>query len=193
VADTASIKIVKTMPYRGSARLWSNRYHFTGGKPTTDAHWVTLADAVVASEKAIYLQPSDDVNDVQIVAAVGYDAGSDVPVWSKTYAQNGTGAFTNYGVVPGDVAMVGRYSTTQRTSKNHPIYLWNYWHGCHWAVGNNPDVLNAAQKTALEGYMSSWLSGFSDGDITHVRAGPHGAVAQSRLVLPDTRHRDFRN
>jgi hypothetical protein len=84
-----------------------------------------------------------------------------------------------------------RYSTTARSAKNHPIYLFNYYHGIGSDGSAGVDVLDASQKAALETYATAWMAGFSDGTITAVRAGPNGATATSRLVLPEVRHRDF--
>jgi hypothetical protein len=140
---------------------------------------------VVAAEAEVH----DD--NVTIVQAVGYDAASEIPVYTKDYSTVGAfGAVNGSLVCPGDAAAMVRYSTTQRTSKNHPIYLFNWYHGVSH-VFEQPDNLSALHIAAFEDYADLWLAGFNDGTSDHVRAGPNGAVAQSRLVSPLVRHRDF--
>lgn len=184
MAATPSLRVVKSFTYRGVPKHFSNRYHFNGGVPANDSAWHTLMDAVTTAEKAIY------DNTVQIIQAVGYAAGSEVPVSTKTYSLNGTAVWSGPSVVPGDVAGLIRYATAARSSKNHPVYLFNYYHGVV-ANGANRDQLFTAQNTAFGVYAAAWLSGFSDGSTSYVRAGPNGATATGYLVEAFLTHRDF--
>jgi hypothetical protein len=142
---------------------------------------------VTAAEKAIY----SNVTSVTITQALGYAAGSDVPVFSKTYSIAATGSFASPQYTPGDVASLIRYATTARTSKNHPIYLFNYYHGALSSTGGDPDTLHATMRTAMGTYASAWIAGFSDGTSSKVRAGPNGATATGSLVEPFLTHRDL--
>lgn len=187
MAATPSVKIVKTSAYKGGIKTWSNRYHFNGGTPADTAHWNTLFDNIVNAEKAIHL------GGTTITEAIGYAAGSDVPVATKTYTTAGT--LTSTGIaVPLVICALIRWATTARTSKNHPVYLFSYVHGC--ARDNSSgdlEKLSPDQKTAIETFATSWISGFSDGTNTLVRAGPNGATGTARFVSADMTHRDFRN
>lgn len=185
VAATPSVKVVKSFQYKGVTRLWSNRYHFNGGTPADTTHWNTLFDAVTAAEKAIH------ASWVTITEAIGYAAGSDVPVATKTYALTGTLGAGGGARAPGDAAALLRYATTARSPKNHPIYLFNYFHGVNLNAVSDADTLWTSQRTAIGGYANSWISGFSDGTITVVRAGPNGATAVGQTVLAFLTHRDF--
>jgi hypothetical protein len=190
MADTGSVRIVKAFTFRGGLRNFSNRYGIGTNTPADNAHWTTLCDAVVAAEKLIYAPPSG--GGAQIIEAVGYAAGSDTPVFSKTYAVDGTGVFTFGNGVPGDCALLVRYSTPDRTTKNHPVYLFNYYHAmlAH-TDALSPDLPHADQHAALVTYAAAWIAGFSDGTVTYHRAAPGGSLATAALVPAFFTHRDL--
>lgn len=190
MATTPSIRIAKQFTYRGVLRVTSNRYHFTGTTPPDSTHWTTLSDAIVTAEKAIW--PTLANGGCKIVESFGYEAGSDSPVFSKTYATDGTLSAVGFAAAPGDVAALIRYSTAARTSRNHPLYLFNYYHGVSTTgIPSTADNMLASQRTAMQTYAASWITGFSDGTITHTRAGPNGDTALGSLVEPMLTHRDL--
>lgn len=179
--------MIKQVPFKGGNRLTSNRYHFLGGTPADTSHWTTLANAVVAAEKATQL-PSTTITSV-----VGYAAGSDVPVATISYSTSGT--FSGAGgdiIVPGEVVALVRYSTAGRSSKNHPIYCFNYFHHvlCTTTAAAQ-DTLAPDLKTAYTTYAGDWVSGFSDGTNTYTRASPNGHGATGSTVEEYVTHRDF--
>lgn len=88
MADTPSIRVVKQFLYRGVLRSWSNRYHFSGGVPANSTQWTTLSDAITAAEKAVHIPQGSGGS--KIVETFGYEAGSEIPVFSKTYTLDGT-------------------------------------------------------------------------------------------------------
>jgi hypothetical protein len=180
------VKIVKQIGKKGGAREWSNRYFLNQTSIPDLSHFNTLADAIVAAEKAIY--PTTN----QIIRAVGYNGGSDVPLFTKNYTTNGTWTpGTNDKEATPDSAILVRYSTTQRTTKNHPIYLFNYYHHAFYQQNVAADAISTAQKALVATYAAAWITGFSDGVTTYKKAGPFGAVAQTSVVSDYITHRDF--
>jgi len=176
---------MKSMPFKGGTRLWSNRYHFNGGTPADDTHWHTLFDNIVTGEKAALCTT------VTIVECFGYAAGSDVPVSSKTYSTAGTHVIAGV-PAPGECAALLRWSTSARSTKNHPVYLFNYFHACdHSTTTTTPDILVAGQRTAIDNYAAGWITGFSDGTTTHKRSRPDGNVVTGSLVETQLTHRDL--
>lgn len=180
--------MLKAFPFKGGTRVWSNRYHFTGGTPANSTAWNTLFDNVTSAEKAIHAATTT------ITEAIGYAAGSEVPVASKTYALTGTVSAAAAGAqAPGEVVGLVRYSTNARTTKNHPIYCFNYYHGTfhNGASATVLDNLDANVKAAYELYAGKWLTGFSDGTLTLVRSTPQSATCTGQVTESHVTHRDF--
>lgn len=188
MAATPSLKILATVDYKGGTKTISNRYHFNGGTPADATHWHTLMDNVTAAQKLIH------DNHVVITEAIGYNAGSDLPVATKTYSLAGTATVTDGILCPTEVAGLIRWSTTALTSKNHPVYLFSYIRWA-WRSSGSTDttVISAQWQTLLNTYAGAWQSGFSDGTNTYTRAGPNGASAVGHTVPGFLTHRDFRD
>lgn len=187
-----SIVITKQFTYRGAAKRFTNRYHFEGAVPADNAAWATLAGHIIDDEKTC-LPP-----EVEIVQADGYDASTATStnphgdaVFTQTYTTVGTGDFTTDGLAaPGDCAVFVRYTTDARSSKNHPVYLSNYYHGVY-RDSTDADLVATSQKDAFQTYAANWLVGYTDGTGVRPRCGPRGAVSTNRAVSPYVRHRDF--
>ncbi len=190
MAATGSVRIVKEFTFLGAVRQFSNRYHIGTSVPADNAHWLTLFDAITAAEKLIY--KSFATGGARIVEAVGYSPGSEVPVAVKTYSLDGTGAPSGFLPTPGDTAALVRYSTPDRSTKNHPVYCYNYYHTIG-ADGTLPggDVVNAAQKVLVQTYANAWITGFSDGTTTFHRSRPTGDLVTAAIVKPYLTHRDL--
>ncbi len=113
-------------------------------------------------------------------------------MFNKTYTTDGTGTWGYANGVPGDVAAIIRYSTADRSSKNHPIYCFNYYHGVQSQGGpSNMNLLDATQSAALATYAAAWITGFSDGTTTHKRSRPGGNLVTGSLVESNLTHRDL--
>lgn len=186
MAATPSIEILtRGGDYYETTRTWANRHHFSGGTPADTTHWQTLANAVVAAQKAT-------VDSAETIVGVnGYAAGSDVPVYTETISVAGTLSVASGVKLPLQCNGLIRWSTDQRTSKNHPIYLFSYMRPCYFISGAHADVLAATYTTALGTYADAWITGFSDGANTYHRAGPNGAVGTGRYIFPYVRTHRF--
>lgn len=176
MAATPSLLVAYTVPDRDGIKTVTNRHHFLGGTPADIAAWHTLMDNVVADFK-------DCIStEAEIIRCDGYAAGSDVAITEKAYTQSGsvtigdTGKCSTRGFECGLI----RWSTDQKTSKNHPIYLFAYIHGMvtGGVSGTDAQQINGGQVSVLQDFASTWISpGYSDGTNSYTRAGPNGAAA----------------
>lgn len=190
MADAASIRVVKQFNYRGGLRTFSNRYHFNGGPPSDASHWATFSDNIVNGEKAIYLSLAN--GGAKIIETIGYAGGSEIPVFTKAYTTDGTGTWTTFLPATGDSAALIRYGTADRSTKNHPIYCFNYYHAaCSAGSALTADTLLAAQKTAMAAYATNWVTGWTDGATNHVRSRPNEHAVTGSLVETYLTHRDL--
>lgn len=190
MASTGSVRIVKQFTYRGGLRTFSNRYAIGTNSPPDSGHWTALCDAIVLAEKLIYVALAD--GGAKIIQAVGYDAGSEIPVFTKNYTTDGTLSGAGTEPMPGDCAALIRYSTPDRSTKNHPVYCFNYHHCVrHPQSNSNGDAIATAQHTAYETYAAAWIAGFSDGTTTFHRSRPTGDLCTGYLVPTNVTHRDL--
>lgn len=185
MAATARLTQYVTSPYEGGSRVWSCTFHFTGSDPTT-AEWETLADNVRDAFKLI-------LNDTEtITLSRGYNAGSDIAVFERAESTDGTYGITGTEIrAPLQVAALLRWSTAVRTSKNHPVYLFNYVHGPVLAGTADKEALSANWLGYASNFAAAWVTGFSDGSGTRFRAGPNGAQATGHSEHAYVTHRDF--
>jgi hypothetical protein len=173
------------MPYRGGTKQWSNRWFFNQTALPSNSDKDAIADAIVAQENIQYSSR------VSFVEDIWYAAGSDVPVYTHARTDVGTMATTGRSACPGDCAALLRFSTTQRTSKNHPIYLFKYFHDVYYDSSGSPDSVAALQVGRIAALGSMMVAGIVQAGVTYKAAGPHGAVAQGSLAEPLITHRDF--
>jgi hypothetical protein len=85
-----------------------------------------------------------------------------------------------------------KYTTPDKSVRNHPIYLFSYHHAVANQGAADGDLLQNAQHTAMQAFHDKWLVGFSDGSTTYRRSRPNnGTIATSVTVETFLSHRDL--
>lgn len=185
-ATRPSIRAIFESTYKGGTKRWSTRWHFTPAVNPTTAVFATLANDLDPYLAAI-VTPRTSLKEY-----VGYYAGSEVPVWSADRNQAGTFNPGTFRVTPLESCAVTRYGTTQRTSKNHPIYLFQYTHDVLVEPSQSDyELLNNDQQENIRQLAQKWVDGFVISGSTYMKTGPYGAVAQNCRINDYISHRDF--
>jgi hypothetical protein len=83
-------------------------------------------------------------------------------------------------------------ATTKLSTKNHPVYVYSYFHeALYLGSSSDADTLHASQKTAIETYGDAWKNGITVGARVYKRTTPDGHATTGRFVEPFISHRDF--
>lgn len=173
--DTPSLTIIKKFTFRGKDEEWSNKYHFTGATPGTDAAWKTLADAVIAIEKTLYSASHS------VVRAYGYEAGNEHSVAQIDYSAPPLAPIpgtlpseSNYNVQAGDAAYWVRARTPNRGANGKWIYIRKYFHG---GFANGSGEVQPSMKSRGLAFANAMLDGSLPGGAKW--SGPQGAPGAS--------------
>lgn len=185
-ATRVGVKVEFTFTWRGVTKQWGQLYHFDG--PTTWAsqgQFDTFCTALWNSMK-VYIPARNTCTTM-----TAYNAGSFLPVFTHSISAAGTYTDTSNPQAPGEACMLMRFLTDARSTKNHPIYLYKWFHGMQTNGSTAPDVLRAGIASTAAGGVSDLIAGFSDGTNTRKYCGPRGAVAQTGTVESDLHMREF--
>ena len=171
---------IKTFTFRDAPEEWSNRYHFQGSPPSTEADWRSLVDDFVLLEKTAV----SDVNSiVRFLCYANTDDDSvytyDLTAFGGAVPGTNTGGPSSY-QSSGDVAYDIRWNTGRRTSTNKPIYLRKYLHGAYHEAGDR-DKLDSTMLANCQTFAGNveTTSGAWPG-----LAGPDGVAPTGYLTLP---------
>lgn len=179
-----SIRVIFTSPYKGGTRTWSQRYFFTGGNFTAP-QFAALVAVLEATLKTLVTSVT------HITEYIGYDIGSDVPVRTSTVSVAGTYSPSTNPQMPLEVCALVKLTTTQRSTKNHPIYGFKYFHDVQSDGVSDREKLRTGYKGNLQSDMDAFIAGMSDGSSTRHWCDAKGAVFQAAIVSAELTHRDF--
>jgi hypothetical protein len=179
-------KVTFSSPYRGGTKTWSQLWHFDG--PTS---WASQGQfdtfAIALKGQLLGLLPSGST----LVGMTGYNAGSSVPVFTHSFNLAGTSSASGGVAASLEMCALVRFTTTQRSSKNHPVYLFKWFHSVRVGAAGSTETLDAGLAGNINSNMGTIIGGLSDGTNTRFYCGPFGAVAQTRLVETYVHAREF--
>lgn len=186
----ASVRIVKEFTYRGQVTEFSNRYHIGVNFPSSSGAWDLLLSNIMTAEAKMW--PSFADGGARVVRGVGLGPNSNIPVHELVSTHDGQIPLGGIDALPGDVAAIMKCTTPDRSVRNHPIYLFSYFHAAQKNIGSPADELATVQHTAMNTYCSEWLAGFSDGNGLYHRSRPNnGTLITGAAVDPLVTHRDL--
>lgn len=185
MATPPSGKLVWQSPYRGGTRLWSNRYYVTGPDWSGSTQFHTWVDAVWGQLQGATLAATT------LVEAVAYQGGSDLPFDTYSIGAAGTKSLGTSWRAPLEECLLLKFTTTARSTKNHPIYLFKFIHCVPTGGATSPDIPDSGYVSTATSRYGNFVSGLSDGTNNRILCGPRGAVAQSMVVETYLHHRDF--
>ncbi len=177
------------MTRKGATKPWSMTFHLD----------TAIADLTAFEDLTDYLWNGATgqlancfYSDVSLVGWDYYPAGTDISTHNKTLSLAGSRSDTGTTAYASDTAALLRYTTAARTSKGHPIYLFNYFHGVHNSNGGTEDEMVTGQRTNIAAFGTHFVSGMTVDSVTYKRAGPNGATATDSECEQYVTHRDFR-
>lgn len=181
----AGIKFSYSFSWRGATKTWSQLWHFNQGAWQDQTHFNAFSDAWWNLIKQC------TCSRVTLVETTAYNPGSFLPVYTKAYGASGTYTDTSNPQAAGEACMLWRFTTTQRTTKNHPVYLFKWFHGVQTDGATSPDSLRAGIASTAASVITACLAGVSDGTLTRKYCGPFGAVAQAGTCNAQLHIREF--
>lgn len=162
--SNCGLTLVKQFLYRGATEEYSNTYWFSEDAVSSDANWLTLANAVAELEEPIHPNPHP------IIRAYGYTepvAPGVTAAWTHEWLTSdypGSLVETGGHHAAGDAAITCRWKTSRFNSAGKRIWLRKYFHGVLQSDTIHDRAIDA-QLTALENLHD----GLSDGSLPDSR------------------------
>lgn len=184
--EQPGIRLIVESPYEGGTKQWSNRWFFNGPNWHNEAEFEFVADELQAKYLAHWLSSTS-----RVVEAIGTNGGSDIPLYTKPYTAYGTWDDQYNYPTPLQCAALVKITTTARSVKNHPIYLFKYLHAVYYESKAHKDYTAPGQASGFVAEIQDWCDGITTPNETRKVCGPRGAVGQTASIDEFITHRDF--